>query len=61
MVTINVARILCMLPSYEAYHLWHDKQGSHAVSLAFVLVAVVPIAIDVRRPRAGSKAALQPG
>ena len=52
-VSVNVARILLMLPSHDAYHLWHDKQGSYAVSLASVLAAVVPIAIHVgnRRPR----------
>ena len=52
-VAFNVARILFMLPSYDAYHLWHDKQGSHAVSLASALAAVAPIVVHVgrRQPR----------
>ena len=48
-VSVNVARILLMLPSYDAYHLWHDKQGSYVVSLATVLAAVVPVALYVRK------------
>ncbi|MEL6061789.1 MULTISPECIES: hypothetical protein [unclassified Methylobacterium] len=41
-VAINVARILAMLPSREAYHFWHDDAGSSLVALAAVVAMIVP-------------------
>lgn len=41
-VTINVARILAMLPSREAYHHWHDGSGSSLVALASVAAMIGP-------------------
>ena len=48
-VAINVARILAMLPSPDAYHFWHDDAGSVAVALASVAAAVVPVVVQVER------------
>lgn len=44
-VTINVARILAMLPSREAYHFWHDGTGSSLVAVASVVAMIVPALI----------------
>ena len=41
-VTINVARILAMLPSREAYQVWHDGSGSSLVALASVVAMIGP-------------------
>ncbi|SDO64014.1 hypothetical protein SAMN05216360_1325 [Methylobacterium phyllostachyos] len=41
-VAINVARILAMLPSREAYHFWHDGSGSSLVALASVVAVIIP-------------------
>ena len=48
-VGINIARILLMLPSFEAYHFWHNAEGSTAMALASVLASVVPIMLYVER------------
>ena len=48
-VAINIARILLMLPSFAAYHFWHNGQGSTATALASVLASVVPILLYVER------------
>ena len=44
---INIARILLMLPSPEAYQFWHNAHGSTATALASVLASVVPIMLYV--------------
>lgn len=41
-VAINVARILAMLPSREAYHFWHDDSGSSLVALVSILAMIAP-------------------
>ncbi|MDP4005183.1 hypothetical protein [Methylobacterium sp. NEAU K] len=46
-VAINVARILAMLPSREAFVFWHDGAGSSLVALTSVLAAIVPILLCV--------------
>ncbi|MGH1587922.1 hypothetical protein ACRBEV_05650 [Methylobacterium phyllosphaerae] len=46
-IAINVARILAMLPSREAYSFWHDGNGSSLVALGSVLAAVIPVLICV--------------
>lgn len=48
-VAINIARILAMLPSAEAYHYWHDGAGSVTVALVSVAVSLLPIVIHVER------------
>ncbi|MDN3571784.1 hypothetical protein [Methylobacterium longum] len=48
-VTINVTRILAMLPSHEAYFFWHDGSGSTLVALSSLAAAIVPILISVER------------
>lgn len=42
-IAINIARILVMLPSREAYLFWHDGTGSTFVALTSVLAAILPI------------------
>ena len=49
-VAINVARILAMLPSREAYHFWHDDAGSSLVPLASVVAMIVPALVSSREP-----------
>lgn len=49
-VAINVARILAMLPSREAYHFWHDDAGSSLVALASVVAMIVPALVLSREP-----------
>ena len=53
-VAANVARILLMLPSAEAYAYWHDGGGSTLAALATASAAVVPVllALELRRPAA---------
>lgn len=46
-VAINVARILAMLPSREAFVFWHDGAGSSLVAFGSVLAAIVPILLCV--------------
>ncbi|MBP2492740.1 hypothetical protein ABID82_003225 [Methylobacterium sp. PvP062] len=48
-VAINVARILAMLPSQEAYSFWHDGIGSVIVALAAATASVLPIVVVVER------------
>jgi hypothetical protein len=48
-VVINIARILAMLPSPEAYHFWHDEAGSVAVALASVVASVLPVVVQIER------------
>lgn len=48
-IAINIARILVMLPSREAYLFWHDGTGSTFVALTSVLAAIVPILYCVER------------
>ena len=48
-VAINIARILAMLPSREAYVFWHDGAGSSLVALASVAAAILPILLCVER------------
>ncbi|MHC2104565.1 hypothetical protein [Methylobacterium sp.] len=48
-VAINIARILAMLPSAEAYHHWHDGAGSVTVALVSVAASLLPIIIHVER------------
>lgn len=46
-IAINIARILAMLPSREAFLFWHDGAGSTLVALASVAAAIVPILLHV--------------
>ena len=46
-VAINIARILAMLPSREAYLFWHDGAGSSLVALSSVAAAIVPVLLCV--------------
>lgn len=48
-IAINIARILAMLPSREAFLFWHDGAGSSLVALASVAAAIVPILLHVER------------
>lgn len=48
-VAINIARILAMLPSREAYLFWHDGTGSAVVALGSVAAAILPILLCVER------------
>jgi hypothetical protein len=48
-VAINVARVLAMLPSRDAYLYWHDGTGSVFVALASVAASLLPIVIHVDR------------
>jgi len=48
-VAINVARILAMLPSAEAYRYWHDGAGSVTVALVSVAASLLPIVLHVER------------
>lgn len=48
-VAINIARILVMLPSRDAYAYWHDEAGSVTVALASVAASLLPIVIYVER------------
>lgn len=48
-ITINVARILAMLPSREAYLFWHDGAGASLVALASVSAAILPVLIRTER------------
>ncbi|MGC5780898.1 hypothetical protein J4O73_19445 [Methylobacterium sp. NFXW15] len=48
-VVINVARILAMLPSREAYEFWHEGPGSSLVAFASVSAAIVPILLYVEK------------
>lgn len=50
-LAINIARILAMIPSQEAYRFWHDEAGSVAVALAAVAASLVPIMVQVERAR----------
>ncbi|MCJ2108482.1 hypothetical protein MKK70_24540 [Methylobacterium sp. E-041] len=44
---INVARILAMLLSREAYTFWHDEGGSTLVALGSIVVAIAPTLIYI--------------
>jgi hypothetical protein len=46
-VAINVARILAMLPSHEAFVFWHDGPGSSWVALSSVCAAILPVLLHV--------------
>lgn len=48
-VAINVARILAMLPSPDAYRFWHDGSGSVLVAVASVAASVAPVILHVER------------
>lgn len=48
-VAINIARVLAMVPSQDAYHFWHDGSGSAVVALASAAASVVPIMIRAER------------
>ncbi|MCJ2055249.1 hypothetical protein MKL09_01635 [Methylobacterium sp. J-048] len=48
-VAINIARILAMLPSAEAYRYWHDGAGSVTVALVSVAASLLPIVVHVER------------
>lgn len=48
-VTINIARILIMLPSPADYHFWHDETGSVVVALISVVASIIPIVIHIER------------
>jgi hypothetical protein len=48
-VAINIARVLAMVPSREAYAFWHDGSGSAYVALASAAASVLPILIRVER------------
>ncbi|WP_409568444.1 hypothetical protein [Methylobacterium sp. J-072] len=48
-VAINIARILAMLPSAEAYRDWHDGVGSVTVALVSVAASLLPIVVHVER------------
>jgi hypothetical protein len=48
-IAINIARILVMLPSREAYLYWHDGTGSTWVAFSSVLAAIAPILYCVER------------
>ncbi len=49
-VTINVARILAMLPSREAYHFWHEGLGSSLVAFASVAAIIGPTLLRIEGP-----------
>jgi hypothetical protein len=48
-VAVNIARILAMLPSQDAYLYWHDGTGSVLVALAAVVASVGPMIVQIER------------
>lgn len=48
-VAINVARVLAMVPSRDAYLYWHDGTGSVIVALASAAASILPIMIRIER------------
>ena len=50
-VAINMARILAMVPSRDAYQFWHDGSGAAFVALVSLAASVLPIMIRIERDR----------
>lgn len=50
-VAINIARILAMVPSRDAYTFWHDGSGAAFVALVSLAASVLPIMIRIERHR----------
>jgi len=48
-VAINVARILAMVPSKDAYAFWHDGSGAAIVALVSLAASVLPIMIRLEQ------------
>lgn len=50
-VAINMARILAMVPSRDAYAFWHDGSGAAFVALVSLAASVLPIMVRIERCR----------
>lgn len=48
-VAINIARVLAMVPSRDAYLYWHDGTGSIIVALTSAAASIIPIVIRIER------------